>query len=91
LSTTTTKSAKLGSVTWPDDGPVATLFDDGTWSVPAMKWMESALKLAYSDAYEGPQDGPFGPSILAQLAVSVGGVAHIEPRDEPAGDGEVIY
>ena len=76
----------IGSVAYPDGGPVATLHVDGSWSVPGFEWAESVLKLAYSDAYEGPSAGPFGPAILHELAEAVGGVATIVPREAPEGD-----
>ncbi len=90
---TTGDDDAIGSVTWPDGGTVATLRVDGSWSVPGSEWMESCLKLALSDDYQGPQDGPFGPKALADLAEQVGGTATVRPMDDPRSDDgeEVLY
>lgn len=87
----------IGTVTWPNDGPVATLHVDGSWSVPGREWTEPGLKLALSDAYAGPQDGPFGAAALSELAEMVGGTVKLVPRQRPAeaddddDDDEIVH
>jgi hypothetical protein len=88
---TTDQKSPIGSVEWPDGGPVATLFVDGTWSVPSRPALEPALKLVYSDEYQGPQDGPFGPGILSALASQVGGVAKVLPTTSPGPYDEIEF
>jgi hypothetical protein len=79
----------VGTVTWPT-GEVATLFLDGTWSMPALPAFESMLKDLYSDPYPGPEHGPFGVRGLSELAEDVGGVAWILPREGP-DDPDIVY
>lgn len=73
----------LGRVAYPGGEVVATLHADGSWSVPGREWSEPLLRLAYSDRYGGPAEGPFGPSALRRLAEDVGGTATIVDRPGP--------
>lgn len=81
----------LGTVTWPDGGPVATLYVDGSWSMPGHEWQESTLKALFSDVYAGPSAGPFGPSALTALAEAVGGKADVVPKSAPGRAAVAAY
>jgi hypothetical protein len=79
------KPRRVGRVVWGDAMITAALYADRTWEVTvdgeALPALAASLTALYDDSYEGPQDGPYGRKILAELAAAKNGTLVLDDDD----------